>query len=197
MSAVVVLSPMFQMRARVATTLDASEPSAFVPFAMHWAARSQRHRQITRRAQGDVDARGQGGTTALMLAAHEGNAGKIKELVVAGASINAQDDYGWTSLRYAVRQGAAEAVKELIAAGADMNLASESGRTPLMSAVSNELDDMAQLLVENGADITLTSEDGLTAYDLSFRGGATRSPAVRDLIKIEDVEDGNSRVDLG
>mmetsp|Transcript_52061 Transcript_52061/g.137541 ORF Transcript_52061/g.137541 Transcript_52061/m.137541 type:complete len:209 (-) Transcript_52061:144-770(-) len=153
------------------------------------------HRPTARQARGGGDIseeRGQGGTTGLMLAAHSGDAAKINQLVEAGAAINAQDDYGWTPLRYAVRQNQAEAAKALLELGADINKASESSRTPLMSAVSNELDDMVKILVNKGADVTLRDEDGLSAWDLSFRGGATRDPAIRELIKLEAVDDQNA-----
>ncbi len=55
----------------------------------------------------------------LLEAASDGNLEEVKELIVAGADVDARDNYGWTSLHIASRDGHLEVVKELIVAGAD------------------------------------------------------------------------------
>lgn len=129
----------------------------------------------------------EGGTTKLMEAAHAGDVAKIKELVEKGAELNTQDDYGWTALRYAVRAKNLEAAEALLKLGADVNLASSTGRTPLMSAIGNDFEQMANLLVRSGADLTLKDKGGKTAYDHATRGGPTRSPEIRKMLKLEEA----------
>ena len=168
----------------------------FIAAPVRAGFRTQRPTTTALRARGGAEEIGEGGTTSLMLAAHSGDAAKVKTLLEGGANINARDYYGWTPLRYAVRQGNKEAVEALLDAKADINLASESQRTPLMSAVANELDEMATILVKRGADVKLADEDGLTAWDMSFRGGATRDPKIRELLKVDKVGDVNADPDL-
>lgn len=130
----------------------------------------------------EVNRKGSGGTTKLMVAANTGDLQRVKELIGRGADINAQDTFGWTALRYAARQKDAAIAKALIDLGADVNLSSKSGRSPLMSAVANRAANIAQLLVESGADVNAKNRDGLTAYDIASRGGGMGSSVVRSLV---------------
>jgi len=123
-----------------------------------------------------------GGTTPLMLAAHEGDIAKLEKLVGSGAKLNDQDDYGWTALRYAVRAGHKPAVDALIGAGADLDLPSSTGRTPLMSAAGNNLEEMTVTLISAGADIMAHNKDGKTAWDMAMRGGPTGNEKIRELV---------------
>ena len=43
---------------------------------------------------------------------------KVKELIAAGADVNAKDDDGWTALMYAAEKGYTEIIEILKAAGA-------------------------------------------------------------------------------
>jgi len=65
------------------------------------------------------------GRTVLMLAARTGNAGAIKQLVSAGADVNAAETRtGSTALMWAALENRAEAVRALVAAGASVNATS-------------------------------------------------------------------------
>ena len=55
----------------------------------------------------------------LLGAAREGNLKKVKELLDAGAEIEAKDDSGWTAFHWASARSDLEIVKELIEMGAN------------------------------------------------------------------------------
>jgi len=129
-----------------------------------------------------------GQTTPVMLAAHTGDASKVRELVADGADLDAQDAYGWTALRYAVRANHEDCAAALIELGAKVDLASASGRTPLMSAAGNGLSHMIRLLTKSGADRTLKNKEGQTAHAISLRGGTTGCTACREMLAFEDHE---------
>jgi uncharacterized protein len=76
-----------------------------------------------------------GAFTALQLAAREGCAECARELVKAGANINAVSPEGITALLFAVLNARFDTAKVLIEAGADVNLADKWGRAPLYSAI--------------------------------------------------------------
>ena len=70
-----------------------------------------------------------------MKAAMWGNTECVKELLIAGAKINAKNKDGKTALMLAVwRGGNAECVKALLAAGADVSAKDKDGKTALILA---------------------------------------------------------------
>ena len=70
-------------------------------------------------AGAEVDARETGtGNTALMLAANRGYLGVLRELITAGAAVNAVAGDGWTARQAAEMIGDDEAAALLRAAGA-------------------------------------------------------------------------------
>lgn len=73
---------------------------------------------------------GRGGLDArLLAAAAEGNLGKVKKLIKAGANINAKDPDGYTVLMNANLCGNNEVAEELIDAGADLSATDNNDRT--------------------------------------------------------------------
>jgi ankyrin repeat protein len=74
---------------------------------------------------------GNGGLTALILAAREGNMESLKVLLDAGAPINQQSANGNTPLIVAAMNGNAQVINYLLERGADVNLANAQGWTPL------------------------------------------------------------------
>merc|ERR1719249_223664 len=65
-------------------------------------------------SEGEVDAKGLGGQTALHVAARANQSGAIKELLVSRADLNAKDDLGETALDKATRWGCDEAAAVLM-----------------------------------------------------------------------------------
>ena len=76
-----------------------------------------------------VDAKEDGGYTALMLASQGGHAAAIAALLAAGAEVNAQTNDGNTALMNAAGGGHATAIAALLAAGAEMNAKDNKGNT--------------------------------------------------------------------
>lgn len=126
---------------------------------------------------------GDGGTTPLMMAAHQNDADEVEGFVKNGANIDDKDSYGWTALRYAVRAGNKDAASTLLKLGAKVDEPSASGRTPLMSAAANGISEMVELLLANGADVNAKNEKGVTALDLAKRGGSTACGKCREMLE--------------
>lgn len=78
---------------------------------------------------------GNGGITALILAAREGNMEALKILLDGGAPVNQQSANGNTALIVAGMNGNAEVINYLLERGADVNLANAQGWTPLYLTV--------------------------------------------------------------
>jgi len=106
--------------------------------------------------------------TPLMFA-HD-NPDMIRELVVAGADVNARTTAGWikaasgrliqrpggeTALHLAAAEGNATAVRALLKAGAEVEAPADDGRTPLDYAIRlGVVTEAAEALVEAGAQLT-------------------------------------------
>ena len=115
----------------------------------------------------DVNAKGDGGRTALMGAALIGNTETVKLLIEKGADINAKDNKGKTALISPAFLGRTETVKLLIEKGADVNAKTTKGKTALMLAIIIGNTETVKLLIEKGADINVKDEDGKTALMLA------------------------------
>ena len=114
-----------------------------------------------------VDAATVDGWTPLMFAAAQGCTGVIRQLLTAGAAINAMPG-GRSALMCAAANGRVDAVTELMAQGADANQgSSEGGWTALMMGMSYP--DTVRALVAAGAALDRMNDDGRTAWDLAFR----------------------------
>jgi ankyrin repeat protein len=90
--------------------------------------------------------------TALMWAAHEGNAETINLLIAAGGKLDDRSMFGWTPLLFAARQGQSEAVKALVAAGANVNEKLPDGTSALVTAVQGLNYETASVLLDLGVD---------------------------------------------
>lgn len=100
----------------------------------------------------------------LILAAYgSGNPALLKELVDAGADIEARDEDGVTALSNAASMEHNQALEYLLSKGAPVNQIDRKGRTPLyMAAVVGNIDGV-KLLLAKGADKSLEDTDGKTA----------------------------------
>ena len=87
--------------------------------------------------------------TDLHCAARTNDATRAKQLIHAGADVNARDYHQWTPLHSAARYNADKVAALLIRAGADVNAGTDSQTTPLHIARSR----VAALLIRAGADV--------------------------------------------
>lgn len=97
----------------------------------------------------DIDALDKHGQTALMNAAHRGDAALVQLLVDRGASLNHTAKYRLTALMLAVVNDHTDVVRFLIAAGADRSIQGSIGHfacTPLEYAEEHGMAHLACLL---------------------------------------------------
>lgn len=143
------------------------------------------HTEIAERllaAGADPKLAGQGGETALSVAAWKCNSKIAKELVDGGASVNAPDVNGETALILASHTCPdATMVQLLLDAGADPNAKTTMGTTALMAASTNPL--VAEKLLRAGADPTFKSSYGNTAESESCGRGDRDHFRVCELVK--------------
>ena len=95
-------------------------------------------RSLIRRGANIEAAQGWHLGTAFIMAAHSGNIAILKELLNAGANMNAKTLLGETALHYAAKHGYQGIVKLLIEQGADTQLSDLSGFTPYEAAVDSD-----------------------------------------------------------
>ncbi len=106
--------------------------------------------------------------TELMNAAYAGDLEHVRQLLAAGADVNAKDEGGWTALMKACynaeqKRGYAEVVQALIDVGADIEAPIGYGVRPLMLAAGYGEADVVDTLLKAGADVLAKNEGGYTA----------------------------------
>ena len=96
--------------------------------------------------------------TAIMWAAHRGNAGAIRRLVAAGADVNWRDNNANTPLIRAAEKNHVDCVVALVELGCDLNLVNSvgSGWTALDIAIDNGHDAIYDYLTMRGAERAFT-----------------------------------------
>ena len=93
------------------------------------------------------------GSTALLMAAYEGDAARVAQLLKAGADARQGNRYGATPLSEASRRGDVDVMRLLLRAGADANEANAEGQTALMAVARTGNLAAATLLVQHGAKV--------------------------------------------
>lgn len=102
----------------------------------------------------DPNTRGPEGSTALILAAAEGNLEIVEILLAAGANVNERNDGGFTALMAATGASNVEIMRVLLNSGADVNSYSKEGQTALSIAINGGFTDgteVIRLLIAAGA----------------------------------------------
>jgi ankyrin repeat protein len=118
----------------------------------------------------DANTRDEMGATALMHAAAYASLDSMRELVAAGADVNAVSSAGFTPVMWAVHDPAR--LRLLISKGADVNARAKDGNTAMILARQNAITDAVPILLKAGAK----DEDGMDAVS---RPAVTMS---RDLV---------------
>ena len=122
----------------------------------------------------------------LFVAAEDGDLGRVRAALAAGARIDIAAKGGWEALMYAVNRGDPAIVQLLLQRGANPNrredmlgsrsvepcaaddsrgVVSTDGRTPLMTAAVWGYTEIVRVLLEAGADPLLHDAEGKTARD--------------------------------
>ncbi|HYB60386.1 MAG TPA: ankyrin repeat domain-containing protein [Methylomirabilota bacterium] len=118
----------------------------------------------------DVNARDDGGMTALMNASRNGHLDVVLVLLAAKAEVNAEDYHksGTTALMYACGSNRLAVVQTLLANGADVNEKANDGWTALMTASSCGYLSVVEALLAKGADVNAKEKShGWTALKLA------------------------------
>ena len=100
------------------------------------AYRAEHRRIVSFLSQAEVTRLGRAdpGATALHFASRHGRKAVVKQLLSAGADLNAQDGRGRTPLSEAAYEGHAAVVRLLLEGGADADRADNAGETPFALA---------------------------------------------------------------
>ena len=109
-----------------------------------------------------------GRTTALRLAAANGDVATVKLLIEKGADLNIVHlTTGETALYRAAEQYNLVCVMELLKAGADVNIANKDGQTPLMIAFKKGSISLVAILIQSGADVNVVDNNGMNPLALT------------------------------
>lgn len=129
---------------------------------------------MTTRAKLSASEKYEADHTALMSAALEGQAERVKALLSKGADVNAKDVEGRTPLMFAVINMHCEAVSVLLDYGADVNARANDGGTALMLAASCGDLRIVRALLNRGADTNAKFvQTNMNAMMLAVRHGYT------------------------
>jgi rhodanese-related sulfurtransferase len=115
----------------------------------------------------DINATMANDMTPLMKASHTGDMAIIRELIGAGARLNARNGDGNTALWLACVGEHVDVIDLLVGAGIDVNNCNDNGATALMYAASSGKADVVAKLLEHGAETAPETPDGFTALDMA------------------------------
>jgi ankyrin repeat protein len=120
----------------------------------------------------DVNARNNGGSTPLHLAADEGTVEVIPLLFEHGANPGMVDNKGRTSLHEAAYNGRAEVVRMLLEQGANASAEDHQGRIPLHEAAHYGSVEVVCVLLEYGANVCAEDYLGRTPLHVAAQQGS-------------------------
>ncbi|WP_341977241.1 ankyrin repeat domain-containing protein [Microbacterium sp. LTA6] len=103
-------------------------------------------------AGADIDARGDGGMTALVAATKANHVDAARALIEAGADVNAKDDIQDSAYLYAGARGHDEILRLTLDNGADLKSTNRYGGTALIPASERGLLSTVRMLLDAGVD---------------------------------------------
>ena len=106
-----------------------------------------------------------------------GQLARVKELIAAGAPVDAVDRRGFTPLMWAAAGGQIEMVRLLLEAGAVADRRASDGTSALMLASANGFADVVRALIARGANVA-AARGGATAQQLAAARGHAATAAL-------------------
>jgi thiosulfate/3-mercaptopyruvate sulfurtransferase len=105
-------------------------------------------------------------TTPLMKASHMGDAAVVRQLIAAGARLDARNGDGGNALWLACVGNHPDMIDILVDAGIDIDNRNDNGATCLMYAASSGKPEVVGRLLARGADTKFETPEGFSALDL-------------------------------
>lgn len=122
----------------------------------------------------DLEARDNRGRTPLIIAAEQGDAARVDDLLARGVQLEALDDCGWSAMMRAAASGHTVIVQTLLERGAAIDRRDKVGYTAVLAAVINNRPAVLVLLIEHGANLDVQEKDiGNSALMWAVRDGNT------------------------
>lgn len=115
-----------------------------------------------------LDRKDSAGDSALTIAAWNGNAAIVNELLKNGASVDIQDGIGNTALLASVSQGHFEVVQSLLSYRASIGIQNQEGATALTVGIRNKRNEIVQYLLQNGANPNFMPLNEVPALSLAL-----------------------------
>ena len=168
------------VRALLKQSVDVNTPAPDGSTALHWAVQLDDAEMVDMLigAGADVKAVNRYGVAPLSIAAINGSARILQQLLTAGAAPDTAMPEGETALMTIARVGNVEALKLLVDRGANVNSRDGfRGQTALMWAAARNNADAVRLLVKAGADVNArTNNAPRAATRLSESGNTFSAP---------------------
>jgi hypothetical protein len=125
-------------------------------------------------------------SSALMIAADQGQSAIVKLLLEKGADVNAKTGMGWTALMDASDRGYLEVARLLLDQEADINANTSDGWTALMLAVDAGHPKIVRLLLEKGAEVNAKTARGTSALKMAQDKGYKE---IEDMLKAHGAKE--------
>jgi hypothetical protein len=132
-----------------------------------WCGEEGAVRGLMARHETEVDAPGQFGWTALLVASAQGYPGIVSALLEAGANPDTGNALGITPLMYGARYGNMDVVRLLIDFHARTDAQDVYGCTALMRAAAEGHGTVVEALLNAGADTSIKAHGAMTALDMA------------------------------